>query len=49
MVYATNCIPMPVAIEFPPAFTEADRGRCWEALRRIYDEVTDREDAGQPD
>lgn len=43
-IYATCCVPMLASISFPPSFTQADRDRAWEALRGIYDEVTDRED-----
>ncbi len=43
IIYATNCIPMVVNIVFPPDFTEDDQKRAYEALRAIYEEVTDRE------
>ncbi len=43
LIYATNCVPMVVDILFPRDFTENDRKRAYEALRLIYDEVTDRE------
>ena len=38
-IYASGLPPMGMAIDFPAKFGEADRARCYEALRMIYDDV----------